>query len=582
MSTLRHVKAFLKKYKYKYIIGIIVLIIIDALQLIIPRLIGNFTDEISENLLTQSAIYTYMFKIIAITLGIAVGRYIWRMLIFGTSKQLEYWLRNRLFGHLEKLSTAYFNTHKTGDLMAHGTNDINAVRMAFGPGIVMLTDAVFMTILTIALMIKNVDLRLTLVAIAPLLLISIFITLLGKVIQKRFKLVQEAFSTLTGKAQEVFSGIRIIKSFTQEDAEYLDFMTTNQLNYEKNMSLIQIWGAVFPLVALISSLSILVSMAYGGILVIDQVITIGQFVTFISYIGILTWPMMAIGYVINVMQRGMVSLNRINTILDTEPEIVDHPDATEVGILEPIIEFNNLSFTYPGTDAKVLDDISFKVEPGETLAILGRTGCGKTTLVNLLLRLYNVNDGEIFIGGIDINALKLSQLRNMIGCVPQDNYLFSTTVKDNISFFSKVDDEEEIQDFAKISNLHQEIMGFDHGYDTLLGERGVNMSGGQKQRLSISRALIKKPSILIFDDSLSAVDTKTEEKILDNLKNIMKGKTSIIISHRVSTIMNSDKILVLDEGKIVEFGNHESLIQMDGFYSELYGMQLLSEQIENK
>lgn len=579
MGKLRHIEEFLKAKKMRYIWGIIVLIFVDGLQLIVPKLLGFLTDSLKAHTLTMKQIYLYIFIIIAIAILVAVFRYIWRMLIMGTSRELEFWLRNKLFSHLEKLSLNYFHHTKTGDLMAHATNDINAVRMALGPGIVMFTDAVFLSISTIFIMIISVDRKLTLIALLPLPFMAFTVSFFGRLIQKRFRKVQESFSFLTDKAQESFSGVRVIKSFVQETKEVENFAQSNEDYLIKNMSLIKIWGMMFPMVIFMSALSFVITLYFGGILVIDNVISLGQFVSFISYLGMLTWPMMAIGYVINVLQRGMASMVRLNKIFDTMPEIYDGKNTLAIDSFEETIEFKNLTFTYPEATVSALSDIDLKLEKGKKLAIIGKTGSGKSTLANLILRLYNVDRGSIFIGGYDINDIPISLLKRDIGCVPQDNFLFSCTIRENIAFADENLSMERIEEAAKIAGVYDDIMGFPQKFETLLGERGVTLSGGQKQRISIARAIVKNPGILILDDCLSAVDTKTEEKILKNIKEVTKDMTTIIIAHRISTIKDADEIIVLDEGRIVERGNHEELVELGGYYNNIYQKQLLEEKI---
>lgn len=580
MQTFKHLKEFLTEHKWKYLSGIIVLVLVDALQLITPKLLGHITDALGSGTLSMEAIYFYMGIIILLAILVAVCRYIWRMLVLGSSRSLEYWLRNRLFSHLELMAPNFFNNHKTGDLMAHATNDINAVRMAFGHGIVMITDAIFLTSATVIIMVATIDIRLTAAALLPLPVIAAVMILFGKMVQNKFTNVQEAFSSLTDMVQESISGIRVIKSFVQEKSEIEKFSTFNDGYVKRNMELIRVWGLMFPMVAFIGSLSFLLALYFGGMLVIDEQLSLGQFVSFVSYLGLLTWPMMAVGWVINILQRGIASMKRINEILDTAPEILDGKAVRDINDYRPNLEFRNLSFTYPGAAAPALTEINLTVKEGTTLAIVGKTGSGKTTLVSLLMRLYNTNPGELLVDGVDINAIPLKMLRRNIGYVPQDNFLFSVSIRDNIAFSDPSMDMDRVIAASKIAQVYDNVMDFPDKFDTILGERGVTLSGGQKQRVSIARAVAKDPKIIILDDSLSAVDTKTEEQVLAGLKQVMSSKTAIIIAHRISTIKDADEIIVLDEGRIVERGTHEELVKIDGLYNSVYQKQLLEEKIE--
>lgn len=582
MTAFITLKDFLKKHKWNYIIGVSWLMIIDFIQLLVPQILGSFTDSLKEGLIDINGILKYVSLIIITGLIIGIGRYFWRIYILGTSRELEYYLRKKLFNHLLTLSTNYFNTHKTGDLMAHATNDINAVRMAVGQGTIMIVDSGFMIILTLIMMIKTTNLRLTAISLFTLPFIIIFVNRFGKIIHKRFKAVQEAFSKLTDITQESFSGIRVIKSFVQEDLVLENFTKVNEDNLRKNLKLVLVSGIFHPFINFISALSFLLLIFYGGKEVILNRISLGDFVAFNSYIGLLVWPMMALGWVINLLQRGAASMERINAILNEKPDIKDSEDAIELNNIKGKIEFKNVSFKYPGSNNYALKNINFTVEPGKSLAIVGRTGSGKTTIVNLLLRLFDIEEGEICIDDIPIKKITLKSLRENIGYVPQDNFLFSTTIEENIGFaFEGNLDKEKVIKAAKLAEIYDNIMSFPDGFYTVLGERGVTISGGQKQRTSIARALIKNPSILILDDSLSSVDTDTEEKILNNLKDFMKERTTIFISHRISTVKNCDEIIVIDEGEIVERGTHDELLAQNGIYYEIYEKQQLEEKIIN-
>ena len=575
--------SFLKKYKWRYLLGVVWLIIVDGLQLIIPRLLGNITDQIKLETLDMSGIINYSLIIIGLALGTAFFRFLWRYFIFGTGRLIEKTLREDFYEKLQSLSTKYFNNNKTGDLMAHATNDINAVRMAMGPGIVMLADALFLTIATIGILLFTIDLRLTILALIPLPFLSLVAVKFGKIIHSKYKKVQESFSNMTDKAQENFSGIRVVKAFSQENEEIEKFAESNYHNYQKNVDMIKYSGLFHPLVQLISAFSFLIVIWYGGILVVKGTISLGDFVAFNSYLGMLTWPMMALGFVINRMQRGAASLDRLNLIFNEKEDIYDDKNINKnIKNIKGKIEIKNLSFKYKKEKEYALKNINMKIEAGETIAIIGRTGSGKTTLINLLLRIYNVKEGKILIDDHHINKIPLKVLRKNIGYVPQDNFLFSASISQNIAFDDPENiDFSEIKTAAKNAQVYENIIDFPDKFKTLLGERGANLSGGQKQRISIARALIKKPKILILDDSLSAVDTHTEEMILNNLKDIMQNRTSIIISHRISTIKDADKIFVLDDGKILEKGDHESLLKNGNLYYELYQKQQLEEKIAN-
>jgi len=582
MHNFKTLKDFFIKHKWKYILGVMWLIIVDIVQLLVPQILKLITDSLQLGTLTRHSLAKYCIYIILTGLIIGVGRYFWRIYINRTSRQLEYYLRNKLFSHLQTLSTNFFNKHKTGDLMAHATNDINAVRMALGQGIVMLTDAIFITISAIYAMISTANLKLTLISLIPLPFLAFVVLKFGKMIHGRFRDVQDAFSDLTDKVQENFAGIRVVKSFVQEKKEIDKFTKANKHNFKMNIDLIKVWGLFSPLVQFISAISFLILIWYGGMSVINNEISLGDFIALNSYLGLLVWPIMAIGWVINMFQRGIASMERLNAILSEKPEITDNKNAITLSEIKGDIEFKNVFFKYPGCNEYALKNINIKVKPGNTLAIIGRTGSGKTTLVNLLVRLFDIEEGSILIDGINIKDITLKSLRENIGYVPQENFLFSTTIRENISFaFEEKIEEEKIIKAAKLSELYSNVIEFPEKFDTVLGERGVTLSGGQKQRTSIARAIIKNPGILVLDDSLSAVDTQTEEKILENLKEFMKTRTTIIISHRISTIKNADEIIVLDNGEIVQRGTHDQLIEHEGIYKSIYEKQLLEDKIQN-
>jgi len=582
LTNFKSLKYFFIEHKWAYILGVVWLIFVDVLQLILPEILRTFTDDLQANLIGRQEIFRYGLYMLIIGFLLAFFRFLWRIYIIGTSRKLEFELRNKLFSHLLKLSTNYFNKSKTGDLMAHATNDINAVRMALGPGIVMVVDAVFITVIATFMMFFTTDVRLTVLALFPLPFLAFASGRFGKTINLRFRKVQESFSSLTETVQENLSGIRVVKTFVQEEKEVDKFAAKNQNVFDKQMHLIKIFGIFQPLIMAISFLIYLILILYGGTLVINRVISLGDFIAFNSYLALLIWPMMAAGWVVNILQRGSASMARINTILDVEPEIVDRKDAVSIEKLRGDIHFDNTFFKFPDTEEYALKNFNLKISAGSTIGVIGRTGSGKSTVASLLLHLFEAQEGEIRVDGLPIEKIKIESLRNHIGYVDQDSFLFSTTVADNIAFGVDEASQEEVERVAKIAQVHDNIMDFPEGYKTFVGERGVTLSGGQKQRISIARALIKDPQILILDDSLSAVDTDTEGKILNHLKKEMESKTSIIIAHRISTIKDCDNIVVLDEGEILEEGTHEELLKNKQLYFELYEKQLLEEEIKKE
>ncbi|HEU4964502.1 MAG TPA: ABC transporter ATP-binding protein, partial [Bacilli bacterium] len=547
---------------------------------VLPKLIGNFIDDLTDGTLDATGILKYAGWIVLIAVFVALSRYYWRIYIMGTARKAEVYVRDRFYSHLQTLSPNFFNHNKTGDLMAHATNDLNAIRMALGPGFLSAIDPACVLTFTIIMMVYTVGPKLTFISLAPFPLLAIMVTLFGRVIHKRFGIVQAAFGSLSDRVQENFAGMRVVKSFVQEDAEINKFTAENTANYQSNLKLARVNAIYNPMVQFISTLSFLIALSYGGILVIHGEISFGDFAAFNTYLGLMTWPMMAVGWVINMWQRGAASMERLNNILFTKPEIYDTDTVqTDKKKLEGAVEFRNLTFTYPKTNTPVLKGIDIRIPSGKTVALIGRTGSGKSTLMNLLLRMYNPERGQLFLDGVDILDVPLATLREEIGYVPQENFLFSKTISDNIGFSGQGYPQDQIEAAAALAQVHDNIVDFPHGYKTMLGERGVTLSGGQKQRVSIARAVIKNPKILILDDSLSAVDTHTEEEILRGLKTIMKNRTSLIIAHRISTIKDADEILVLDEGEIIERGTHEQLLEQGGQYYELFQKQLLEEKI---
>ncbi|OPX44956.1 putative multidrug resistance ABC transporter ATP-binding/permease protein YheI [Ruminiclostridium hungatei] len=578
MDKLRHIRDLLSRNKFRYAIGIVFLLCVDILQLVLPKILGNVTDLLENHTLTKEKLAEYAVIITLIAVGVAALRFLFRYTLMSVSRSIELSLRNRFYAHLQKLSSNYFNTHKTGDLMAHATNDMGNVTMASGQGVIFVIDSFLIPIVALIMMLFTGGWKLTLACFLPLLLLGIAVVFFMKIMQSSVQKQQEAFSNLTEAARENFSGIRVIKAFAQEKKEIERFERINAVNREANLKYVRLMSMMFPTVMSISALSFVIALWLGGILVIQGSVTLGGFVAFNSYLGMLIWPITAIGWVANMFQRGLVSLERINTILDETPEIYDEDTADTAGI-NGTLEFKNLTFTYPGTDKPVLKDISLKLQAGRTLGIIGRTGSGKTTLVNLIPRLLKSPPGTLFIDGTDIEKIPLHVLRSRIGSVPQDTFLFSDTISENIDFFRE-NSSRDIEAAANTARILDSINEFPGKFSTVLGERGVTLSGGQKQRVAIARAIIGSPDILLLDDCLSAVDAHTEEEILRDLKSIMRQRTSVIVSHRISAVKDADEIIVLEDGSISQRGTHEELLSQTGFYRELYNKQLLINQLE--
>lgn len=579
MNSFQFILQYIKRHKYQYTAGIITLFVVDFANLFIPRLTGAVTDGLTAHTMDWPGIKMCLLFIFALGLTLALGRFLWRFFLFGASRSIEKELRNDMFRHLEKMSVEYYNEHKTGDLMTRFTSDLNAIRMAIGPAIICVFDATVMTVMVICQMAFYVNIRLTLMAIIPMLLICAGEIYYGKIMHARFRERQEAVSDLTDFVQESFSGVRVIKAFVRERAQMRAFARANHHTMDKNLNVVRLQAVVMPLLDVIIGLSSLVTLIYGGYLALTGEITLGRFVAFNQYINMLVWPMLACGDAINMFSQGAASIRRIQDIFDEKPEILDREDAEPVAQIRGEITFSHLTFLHRGHSEPTLRDINLEVPAGTTLAIIGRTGNGKSTLVNLLLHLYNTKPGMILIDGRDINTIPLKTLRENIAYVPQDNFLFSDTLKANIAFGAQEEDMEAITCATSVACIHENIISFPDGYETIVGERGVTLSGGQKQRSSIARALMKNSPILILDDALSAVDTDTEERILKNLKENRKGKTTILIAHRISTIQNADVIMVLEDGEAREIGNHESLMRQNGIYRDMFEKQQLEAAI---
>ena len=579
MSSFQFIFQYIKKHKFQYLAGILTLFVVDFANLFIPQLTGTITDGLTAHTMDWNGVKACLLAIFLLSLTLTIGRFLWRYFLFGASRSIERELRDTMFAHLEKMDVEYYNEHKTGDLMTRFTSDLNSIRMAIGPAIISLFDGTVMAVMVIFQMMIYVNVKLTLVALIPMFLISIGEIFYGKIMHPRYLARQEAVSDLTDFVQESFSGVRVIKAFVRERSECAAFARQNRNTMNKNLKVVGLLSVVMPLLDVIIGFSSLAALIYGGYLALIGEITLGRFVAFNQYINMLVWPMLACGDAINMFSQGAASIKRVKEVFDSKPEVSDAKDVAPVDALKGEITLSHLTFIHHGHTEPTLKDISLNVPAGSTLAIIGRTGNGKSTLVNLLLHLYNAKSGMIFFDGRDINTIPLKTLRENIAYVPQDNFLFSDTLKANIAFGVEGEDMDAITEATQTACIHDSIALFPAGYDTIVGERGVTLSGGQKQRSSIARALMKDAPILILDDALSAVDTDTEEHILRNLKKNRAGKTTILIAHRISTIQNADMILVLDDGIAKELGTHEELMKLNGIYRDMFEKQQLEAAV---
>ncbi|NLY44923.1 MAG: ABC transporter ATP-binding protein [Tissierella sp.] len=577
-------EVFIKKYGFSYLVVIIFLISNIYLNSLAPRIIGNTFDALEVDGFNKDTILYYLGMLILVSIIGFITRFIWRYLIMGNSRKLECYLREELFKHLQTLPVEFYQERKTGDLLAYGINDISAVRMTFGPGLANITNSIGMSIIVVLSMSQAIHPKLTLYSLVPVPVIIYLMIKIGSLIRRRFTIVQENFAAISDRVQENISGIRVIKAYVQEKEEVEKFQILNDNMRESNIKMVRASSLLTPMMELCFGFSFMISLLYGSSLVKSNIISLGDFIAFNGYLTMIIRPIRSIGRVINISQRGMASYKRLDNIFKVKSDIVHNTGDPNLIDIHGDIEFRDLTFKYKNAEEPVLKNINLKIERGKTLGIIGDTGSGKTTLVDILLRLYNVDEGMVFIDGRDINDYSLSVLRENIGYVPQDNFLFSASIKDSINFSRDIYSDEEIEEATKLSLIYDNIVNFTHGFDTIVGERGVNLSGGQKQRLSIARAIIKQPNILIFDDALSAVDTKTEDKILDHFKEIMNGNTGIIIAHRISSIKDADEIAVMNHGQIIEKGNHEELLERRGHYFKIFKDQYKeeAEKVENE
>jgi ATP-binding cassette subfamily B protein len=592
VPAFRRLLPYLFRYKRHFLIGLACVVVTTAIQLLSPWVMRYAIDDLTQGV-TRAKLGFYALVLLGIALVGGLFRFLMRRIIIGASRYIEYDLRNDFFAHLERLPLGYFQAHRTGDLMSRATNDLNAVRMMIGPAIMYSANTAILFVVAITLML-TIDAHLTLIALVPLPFVSISVKLFGTAIHRRFERIQGQLSEVSAVVQENLSGVRVVRAYRQERQEIERFRRANQEYLDRNRGLIRLQGFFYPSMSLFLGFGALLVLWLGSGEVIRHRITLGQFVAFNAYLVMLSWPMIAFGWVTNMLQRGMASWKRMLEVLDAEPAVDDRRARRGVLRADEVrgaIELRDLTFSYNG--APVLEHVSARIEPGQTVALVGPTGSGKSTLISLLPRLFDPPPGTVFVDGIDVLEIPLDVLRAAIGFVPQEPFLFSETIAENVAFGAEVRTPAEVRPpvapapsgrdavgrAAAIARLDKDVADFPKGYDTMVGERGITLSGGQKQRTALARAIMIDPRILILDDALSAVDTYTEEEILSRLRGVMRQRTSLLVSHRVSTVKDADQILVLDSGRIVERGRHDELLALDGFYADLYRKQLLEEEL---
>jgi ATP-binding cassette subfamily B protein len=574
-TSLRPLAPYFRKYRRGYVVGSICVLINNGVWILFPLVLRRAVDDLKTGV-TYHKLFVYASLLLAVAVIKGIFQYLTRWIVIGISREIEFDLRNDLFAHLERLSHSFYQRTRTGDIMARATNDLNAVRMLLGPAIMYSANTIVFTAGALIFMI-SISPRLTLYTFLPLPIASILIQYFGRQIHDRFERIQAQFSEISARAQENFSGARIVRAYAQEEAEIAGFEKSNQEYIRRSLKLVRLMGMLWPTLETMLGFAIMLVLWIGSRQVLEGRISVGGFVAFNTYMVQLTWPVIALGWVIIIFQRGTASLVRISDIMKEKEEITDASTGPDPDDLRGEIEFRNLQFSYNGK--AVLRNVNLRISAGTSLAIVGPTGSGKTTLVNLIPRIYDAAPGAVLIDGRPIREYSLNFLRRHIGFVPQETFLFSETIRENIAFGVENASEADIKNAAEAANIAGDIEAFPEKYQTTVGERGITLSGGQKQRTAIARALIRNPRVLILDDALSSVDTQTEDKILNHLREVMQGRTTVFISHRVSTVRNADRIAVLHGGEIVELGTHEELLARNGYYTDLYNKQLLEEEL---
>jgi len=572
--NLRPLLPYLKRYRWGYALGTVCVFLNNGIWILFPQVIRRAVNDLQLGV-TRQKLLTHALLLLAVAVTHGIFQFLTRWVVIGISRDIEFDLRNDLFQHLELLPNAYYQRNRTGDIMARATNDLSAVRLLLGPAIMYSANTLVFTVGALAFMIA-ISPSVTLYAFLPLPIASVVVQYFGRRIHERFERIQAMFADISARAQENFSGARVIRAYVQEEAEIRAFENANREYIRRSLKLVRLMGMLWPTLEFMLGVGVVLSFWLGSREVLLGHMELGGFVAFLTYMGQLTFPIIALGYVINLFQRGTASLARLNEILAEQPDIKDSPEAQDLPI-EGEIEFRGLNFSYNGKP--VLRDLNLRIPAGRSLAIVGPTGSGKTTLVNLIPRIYDADAGMLLIDGRPVRQYSIDSLRRQIGFVPQETFLFSERIRENIALGVDEATDQQIHDAADAANIAQDIESFPEGYQTLVGERGITLSGGQKQRTAIARALIRNPRILILDDALSSVDTHTEDKILNHLRDVLQGRTTIFISHRVSTVRNADRIAVLHGGRIVELGTHEELLALNGYYTDLYNKQLLEEEL---